>query len=235
MTTTTRTRLKDLGAFALYFIALWFLWDTVVVYPLKIFVVLLHETSHAFAALATGGTVERIVLDPQQGGACYCPGGNAFLTLSAGYLGSLLWGGAILLAARSRRVRPGLITGILGVLTLGLTLLYVRSGFGFAFGLVFAGALLLASRRASPSVNRMVATVLGLTSVLYAILDIKSDILDRPHLRSDAAMLGELTGIPTMVWGFIWITAALALAFGLVRKAYWETPLNPEPGEPAGI
>jgi len=227
METTTKNRLKHLGGFALYFIALWFLWDTVVVYPLKIFVVLLHETSHAVAALATGGYVERIVLDPAQGGACYCPGGNAFLTLSAGYLGSLLWGGAILLAARSQRIRPALVTGILGGLTLGLTLLYVRSLFGVGFGLAFAAALLLASRKASPAVNRMVATVLGLTSILYAILDIKSDVLDRPHLRSDAAMLAEVTGIPTAVWGFIWITAALALAFWLVRKAYWEAPLTP--------
>jgi hypothetical protein len=228
MEAVTKSRIKHLGAFALYFTALWFLWDTVAVYPLKIFVVLLHETSHAAAALATGGYVERIVLDPAQGGACYCPGGNAFLTLSAGYLGSLLWGGGILLAARSQRVRPGLVTGTLGVLTLGLTLLYIRSLFGFGFGLAFAAALLVLSRKASPGVNRTVATVLGLTSVLYAILDIKSDILDRPHLRSDAAMLAELTGIPTMAWGFIWIAAALVLAFWLVRKAYWDAPATPD-------
>ena len=36
--------------FAAYFVALWLLWDTPVVYPLKIFVVLLHEVSHGIAA-----------------------------------------------------------------------------------------------------------------------------------------------------------------------------------------
>ena len=61
---------------------------------------------------------------------------------------------------------------------------------------------------------------LGLTSALYAILDIKSDILDRPHLRSDAFMLSELTGIPTVAWGAIWIAAALAVTFLLFRRAY---------------
>ena len=81
-------RLRFILGFALFFTALWFLWDTPLVYPLKIFVVLLHEVSHAVVAVVTGGTIERIILDPREGGACYCPGGNTFLTLSAGYLGS---------------------------------------------------------------------------------------------------------------------------------------------------
>ena len=92
MTHQTKRRLAFLAGFVFYFGALWALWDTAFVYPLKIFVVLLHEISHAAVAVATGGTIERIVLDPNQGGACYCPGGSAFLTLSAGYLGSLGWG-----------------------------------------------------------------------------------------------------------------------------------------------
>ena len=91
MQDATRRRLMFLVGFALYFGTIWFLWDTPVLYPLKIFVVLLHEISHAMTAVATGGHIDRIALDPRQGGACYCPGGNAFLTLSAGYLGSLAW------------------------------------------------------------------------------------------------------------------------------------------------
>ena len=139
------------------------LWETPVVFPLKIFVVLLHESSHALAALATGGTIERIVLDPAQGGACYCPGGSSFLTLSAGYLGSLLWGGGILLAARSPRVRPQLLTYALGAATVALSLLYVRSGFGIAFGILFGAALVLVARKAGAGINRGLGQVLGLS------------------------------------------------------------------------
>jgi simple sugar transport system permease protein len=79
----TRRRLLFLGGFSLYFVALWLLWETPVVYPLKVFVVFLHEISHGIAAVATGGSIQRITLSPRLGGACYCPGGNAFLTLSA--------------------------------------------------------------------------------------------------------------------------------------------------------
>jgi len=220
MEASTKRRLKFLGGFALYFGVLWFLWDTVLIYPLKVFVVLLHEISHGAMAIVTGGRIDRIVLDPYQGGACYCPGGSAFLTLSAGYLGSLAWGALLLTLGQSKRVRPEWVTTVIGVLVVGLTLLFVRSGFGIAFGIAFGAALLLGSRKLSVGFNRGVLLVLGLTSALYAILDIKSDVLDRPHLQSDAAMLSEVTGIPTVAWGVIWIGIALAVCGLLFRRAY---------------
>lgn len=217
----TRRRLVFLAGFAFYFGLLWIGWNTVFVYPLKIFVVLLHEVSHGAMALATGGTIQRIVLDPYQGGACYCPGGDAFLTLSAGYLGSVAWGAALLEAGRARRVRSRGLVGLLGGLVGVLTLLYVRSLFGVVFGLAFAAVLVGAARLLPVLWNRRILLVLGLTSCLYAILDIKSDILDRPHLVSDARMLAELTGVPTVFWGVLWISLAVGVSAWLFRRA-WE-------------
>jgi hypothetical protein len=62
--------------------------------------------------------------------------------------------------------------------------------------------------------------VLGLTSCLYAVLDIKSDVLDRPELASDARMLAELTGIPTTAWGVLWVAVALMVSATLLLRAY---------------
>ena len=216
----TKRRLTFLGGFALYFGALWLLWGTPVVYPLKVFVVLLHEISHGIVAIATGGTIERIVLDPRQGGACFCPGGSAFLTLSAGYLGSLGWGALLLVSAREAAPRSRWIVGAVGASVVLLTLFYVRSAFGVGFGVIFGIALVASAYKLKPSVNRVLLTTLGLTSCLYAILDIKSDILDRPELRSDARMLAELTGVPTVAWGVVWIGAALLVSWLLFRRAY---------------
>ncbi len=216
----TRRKVTFLIGFAAYFSAIWYLWDTPAVYPLKVFVVLLHEISHALMAVATGGTIERIVLDPNQGGACYCPGGNAFLTLSAGYLGSLAWGGLLISAGQMKRINTRWVTGVVGLLVVGLTLAYVRSVFGFWFGLAFGSALVLGAVRLSSAVNQGILLTLGLTSCLYAILDIKSDVIDRPELRSDAAMLGELTGIPTVMWGGLWIVVALIASAWLFQRSY---------------
>lgn len=217
---TVKRKLKFVAVFSLYFVALWFLWDTAAIYPLKIFVVMLHEISHGIASLVTGGTIERIVLDPYQGGACYCGGGNAFVTLSAGYLGSLFWGVVLLAATGVRRISNQLLVSLVGALVLLLTVLYVRNGFGLLFGLAFSVALVVAGRKLGSGASRVVMTALGLTSCLYAILDIKSDVLDRPHLESDAAMLADLTGIPTMTWGIVWISVAVVVSVLAFRRAY---------------
>ena len=210
------------GGFTVYFSLLWTFWYTPLVYPLKIFVVLLHELSHALAIWATGGSVDRIVLDPRQGGATWGTGGSAFVALSAGYLGSLLWGTALVAAARWKKVPAGLVTGVAGLLVLALTALYVRNDFGIVFGAVFGLALLVSTWYLPDLWNRRLVLVLGMTSCLYAVLDIKSDVLDRPYLPSDAAMLTEATGIPTVFWGMLWIGVALVVCTRLVRWA-WRT------------
>jgi hypothetical protein len=220
MTSSARRRLRFVLGFSLYFVALWYLWYTPVIYPLKIFVVLLHEVSHAVALLVTGGVVDHITLDPQQGGATLGRGGWPFVTLSAGYLGSLAFGALLVQGAQWKRVSSGTLLAVVGGAVLALTAVYVRNPFGLAFGLLFGASLVLSGRRLPPIWSARLMMGLGLTSVLYAILDIKSDILDRPHLESDAHMLAELTGIPTVAWGVLWITVALIAAGLLLRRAY---------------
>lgn len=192
-------------------VLLWLGWSTWFVFPLKILVVFFHELSHALAALLTGGSVLSIELVAQQGGLAITAGGSRFLILSAGYLGSVVWGGLLLvLAARSRADRAA-VAG-LGALLLGTALLWVRPvlSFGFAFSVVVGGALLAVAAWLSAGVNDFLLRAVGLTSLLYAVFDIQSDILARPHLReSDAAQLAVLTGIPTLAWGLAWMLLAL--------------------------
>lgn len=221
-TSRSRRQARFLAGFALYFVLLWVFWNTPVVYPIQVFVVFLHEISHGIMAIATGGSIQRITLNPRLGGACYCGGGNAFLTLSAGYLGSLVWGGLILEAGRKSGGKAHRVTTALGIFTLAVTLLFVRSGFGILFGVLFGGFLLAVARMVGAQGNRLLLMGLGLTSCLYAILDIKSDVLDRPYLPSDARMLAELTGIPTVIWGILWITMAVLVSGWLVVRAFRE-------------
>lgn len=228
----TRRRLRFLAGFAVYFIALWWLWDTPLVYPLKIFVVLLHEVSHGVVAVATGGGIERIVITADEGGVCQCPGGSGFLVLSAGYLGSLLWGALILVAARGRGWLPQAASAVIGVAVVAFTLLFVRNPFGLLFGAAFGAGLIAVGRQLPAQGNAALLTALGLTSCLYAILDIKSDVLDRPEVMSDARMLAELTGIPTLLWGLVWIGLALAVSAWFFRWSYQQAAAGtPRRGE----
>ena len=70
------------------------------------------------------------------------------------------------------------------------------------------------STRASSRLTKTEATA------LYAILDIRSDILSRPGAPSDAAMLAQLTGIPTLFWGFLWSAIALGTCAWLLHRLW---------------
>ena len=203
-------------------------WSTPVVWPLKILVVFFHELSHGLAAIATGGGIERIEVVAAQGGLCVTRGGSAFLTLSAGYLGSLLWGAAALLAAaRSRRDRG--LTVALGSVIVAATVLWVRPLFSFGFAFHLAAGIALAAIGAwlPERVCDAVLKVFGVASCLYVVPDIWSDTIARSGLRSDARMLAELTGVPTVVWGAFWIVAALLIIGQAMVAAGRARPLEP--------
>jgi hypothetical protein len=107
---------------------------------------------------------------------------------------------------------------VLGAFVLLVAALYVRNLFGFIFTALFGAALILSARRLPARGVANVLLTLGLTSALYALLDIRSDIISRPFVRSDAAMLADLTGVPTVVWGLIWIGLAIAACWIALRR-----------------
>jgi hypothetical protein len=201
-------------------VAIGALWQTLAVYPLKILVVFFHELSHALACLLTGGHVQRIELSYNEGGLTYCLGGNAFLVTSAGYIGSLLWGGLILnLAGRMANCRP--LTAILGGI-MGVTcLLLIRPviGFGFLFCALGAAGLLASARFLNHDANSLLLRCIGLTSLLYVPLDIVDDTILRSGQVSDARLLAQITFVPTIVWGLIWCALSLWLVWHFVLAA----------------
>ncbi|NIZ61498.1 hypothetical protein DL239_10965 [Sedimentitalea sp. CY04] len=186
------------------------LWSTPVVVPLKILIVLLHELSHAGMTLLTGGSVESLSINAQQGGEVLSRGGSRFLTLSAGYCGSLLIG-VMLFVIAIRTDWDRYVMGLLAVVILAATSLYVRDLFAFAFGIVAGGLMIGAAKYLPHSLNDLVLRVIGLSSMIYVPYDIFSDTIARSHLRSDARMLAEEFGGPTLFWGGIWLLISLVV------------------------
>jgi hypothetical protein len=202
---------------ALFTVAVVF-WNTFALTPVKSLVVLFHELSHGLAAVATGGRITKIELSAHFGGICYFTGGWSLLTLPAGYLGSMLWGALLLLVGRSPEAsRPA--AGVLGFFLLGMTLLYVRTPLGILVGLSWGLALIVLARRTSGALTALVLEFVGISSMLYAILDIKEDLIDRTVAISDAARFAQIYGGPPVLWGVIWIGIALVATFFTLRVA----------------
>ena len=192
------------------------LWNTPAILPLKILVVFLHELSHGLAAWATGGEVISFDLTPDQGGTAYTRGGNRIAILTAGYLGSLLCGAALLLAGLNTRADRA-ITAALGLSLIAITLIYMRGLFPLAFGLATGAALLALAKYLPHEASDLVLRLIGLTSLIYVPLDIFSDTIARAHLRSDAAMLAEHLGGSTQFWGGLWLLISLATILACLR------------------
>lgn len=207
------------------------LWQTPVVVPLKILVVFLHELSHAVAAWLTGGSVEQISLSLTQGGFAVTRGGSRFAILSAGYLGSLVMGAALLMLAL-RSTADRLVTGALGGVMLLVTVLYVRD----LFALLFCGAagliLLGMARFLGHGANDMVLRVIGLTSLIYVPYDIFDDTIARSGLPSDARMLAEEFGGATLIWGGLWLILSAGVIYGCLRRILGTSSNLPFPKYP---
>jgi hypothetical protein len=192
------------------------LWNTPFILPLKILVVFLHELSHALAIVLTGGSVESFSVSPQQGGLVIGRGGNRFVSLSAGYLGSLLLGmGLLIIALRTDMDRA--VLGVFGGVMLLVTLLYVRDPFAMAFCAGFGAVMLGVAWYLSRKLCDLVLRVIGLTSMIYVPFDIFDDTIRRAGLRSDAYMLAEEFGGTTLMWGGLWLVLSFVMIIYCLR------------------
>ena len=203
--------------------AVFALWQTPAIVPLKLLIVFFHEASHAIATIVTGGDVISLDISHNQGGSVWSRGGNRFVTLTAGYLGSLLIGIGLLSAAARTRLDRKIMAGC-GIVMLVIAGLYIRSGFALSFTIGVGIGMLLIARYLGHAVNDMLLRVIGLSSMIYVPYDIFSDTIARSSLRSDARMLSEEFGGTTMMWGGLWLAISLVLIgvclrYGLGRNS----------------
>lgn len=215
---------KQLFILIAMFIAAILLWDTIFIYPIKIFVVMLHEISHGLMAELLGGDIIKIEINSRIGGACTStrPPGfmPSFLIASAGYLGSLFWGVLIFLVADFTKYER-FMSVFIGLGSLIITYYVIQSGelFGILFCAGFSIFMLLSAKYLPLVFHDYFLKFIGLTSCLYVILDIKSDLINRSNIGSDADVISKMTGVPSIIIGGVWFIIALVIVFFMLKKS----------------
>ncbi len=195
------------------------LWDTIILFPIKLFVVFLHEVSHAVAAIITGGSVIKMDVGLDLSGKCELTGGNTFVIASAGYLGSFLFGAFLFYSAYSKKyINLSIITITIIVVLFSVNL--ITTPIVQILSIIFSCGLLISMKYAPANFNKYLLIVLGLISCLYVVYDIKEDILSHTAVNSDASIIENITGIPALVWGFLWFSISLLGLFFLFKSAY---------------
>ena len=124
-------------------IALWFIpYADYLVYPIRLFVTFIHESSHAIIALLTGGSVQSLTIAADGSGVVYSvPSGffGQIFTSSAGYLGTTAFGVVMLYLIR-RAVSPqkillvrgafiGIMTVVFGIIIPIFNIFSLQVGF----------------------------------------------------------------------------------------------------------
>ncbi len=165
-------------AFAAFVVA-FVLWQfrpfSPVTYPLRLFVTFIHELGHGTAALATGGEFRNFEVKSSGAGLAYSAGGIRPLVISAGYVGTAVFGATLLFAA-NRYQQPRRLAILLGIIFILLTLGY--SGLGLSnlqileIGLVLgvlggSGYVLLNTHEDNRRLFAAVGSLCGLLLLIY--------------------------------------------------------------------
>lgn len=197
-----------------------YLWASPVILPIKIMVVLFHEMSHGLMALLSGGKVISISITGEEGGSCETEGGIPALIVSAGYLGSMFFGGLLLYLSKYRGCVPVVYTFL--TLTLAAAIFTVlHDPFPRTFATAIAGSFIFLGLVAPTFIGALVLRILGTVSCLYSILDIYWDVLatERPGftIENDAVAFAALTGIPAQVVGVAWLAVSLIYFLSIIK------------------
>jgi hypothetical protein len=212
-------------------------WLSLLDYPFRLLVTLVHELGHGLAALLTGGRFIRFVIFPNGSGLAYTAGGWRFVVIPAGYVGVAVFGAGLILLGRSHRwsrIAMSVIGGAMILLSLryGLPSIFsfqILSGIlTTVSGVIFGALFLWVAVKAAPGwiifLLHWVAIQAGLTafSDIATVIGLSTRFFNAP--ANDAASMAELTFIPAIVWALVWAIAAVALIGG----AIWLTWLAPD-------
>lgn len=226
------SELVGLAALTLVLLVLWQIPGVgLAVYPFRLFGTFVHEISHGLAALATGGDFHRFTVSPDLSGLAWSAGGWRWVISSAGYIGSAVFGGLLILLA-ARGVASRVLLMVLGLALALLCLLFVRNLFGIGTGLALAAAMFLAGYRLRPPWSDMVLLVLALQLVLdgfnslFTLLRLSAG----STVQTDAMSMAQATGIPAVVWTVIWAAVSLAMLLLTLRLAYRRRSAPASPG-----
>ncbi len=212
---------KEIAILAAVAVAAVLLWDTAIIYPVKLLVVALHEISHAIVTIFTGGSVLGMNVNSGLYGEVNSEGGNEFLIASSGYLGSLLFGFLIFISADNKKFNTILSTSLSVVLLLFVANFFSDSA-AIIILLLYAIFFYASPRYLAPAINYWTMRILGLLCALYVIFDIKEDLFTNEYLATDADRLAMITAVPAVYWSLLWFAASLAIIFLMFKKAYYK-------------
>ena len=225
-----RERVNLLAAIAVVSVLLWQTQiGMLLLYPFTILATWFHEMGHGIAAMALGGTFERLLIFPDGSGVALSltpvelSRMGAAAIAAGGPLGPAIAGGALIVASRSHRATRIALT-VLGIVMLASTLIWVRTMTGWIVLPGLGAVILWTARRASDAQRRFAIQLLGVQACIsvwqqFGYLFSPGGVIDGQVQRSDTGVIADVTSLPYWAWGAIISTATAALMIWSLRIA----------------
>lgn len=215
----------------LYMVSWFFPLTSYLFYPLQLFATFVHEGSHVLAALITGSQVQSLTVSPDTSGVVWSAANGwlaQLLISSAGYLGTTAFGTFLLVWMRygfSSRIALYFASGFVGLMTIVFGLIFpimnifsAKVSFGsIAFtvfsGAILAGGLFAIARFAQLKWANFALAFLSVQCLLNAFFSLKDLFLisTMTDAQSDALNMANATGLPSVLWVFIWIGISMVM------------------------
>jgi hypothetical protein len=193
------------------------LWDTKIIYPVKLVLILFHEASHALAAFLTGGKIVGIELNNNLSGGCVAEGGSNLLIALSGYPGSFLIAALLFFSAYNKKLKLISAFGIPAALVF-IAANFIEDTVMSIIILVIAAAFFVIARFTPEALNRLFFRIIGLTGLIFVALDLFADSTGENLIRSDVALLSRQSGIPEFAWIALWLLIFLVLFWYMGKK-----------------
>ncbi|HHW30823.1 MAG TPA: M50 family metallopeptidase [Clostridiaceae bacterium] len=225
--------MKRFWKYLLILVAVVALWNTGIIKPLKLFAVFLHELGHAFMGLVFGYGLQELNIGFNESGYALVKSKSwfsSFMVANGGYLGSVLF--ALLILYLKRTFFKRYILGTLAVIFMIVSIKYSGFSFTLIYSIIFTALVLLIYMVDNENVIEWAIDIMGISSLAYAVYDTFVDtILLQINLKfhlirgwkveqplTDAVQLAQMTGIPAIVWGIIWIIISMFAIYMVLLK-----------------
>jgi hypothetical protein len=203
------SKAAEFGLVLIIVVVSFFLWDTLFVFPIKLFVVFMHEASHALAILISGGSISEISIGFDLGGKVTANGGNDILIASSGYLGSLFFGLLLYYGSELKNIRKYIYFSVAALLLLILVISSPTLEF-IVIGLITIAILIVSGLFSKILLVKIFVKSLALVSAIYVLIDLKEDMLSN-EFASDASILAGALGVDEIVVSLIWLVISTLL------------------------
>lgn len=180
--------------------------------PLKLYTTAIHEGWHALTTLLTGGEIREINLDLNGSGHVISTGGNNFIIIPAGYIGSALTGALLIISVRIQIITKLLLL-IISTSILYLNFIYINNYFSLAFISSIIMSIIIIYLIFKTDSASYLAIFLGTILAIDSFGDIKKIVFQIPY-QTDAGILAKYLKME-------FLSIPIAIAFSIICMYIW--------------